>query len=152
MERMSDAKDSIEMNGTTRAHSLEDEEQQQQQQHEPIAKPGTEPESGGVQEKKSVEVSFDDGYFPDQFKDPQKMPPARFYLGMAVIAYNAFILSLYASAYLYVAPYAQEEFHTGEQVSRLPFVFYVMVWGVGTLFLVPLSDLYGRVSVGVLES
>ncbi|PWN88270.1 MFS general substrate transporter [Acaromyces ingoldii] len=63
---------------------------------------------------------------------------------MAIIAYNAFILSLYASAYLYVAPYAQEEFHTGEQVSRLPFVFYVMVWGVGTLFLVPLSDLYGR--------
>lgn len=34
-------------------------------------------------------------------------------------------------------------------LARLPFVFYVMLWGIGPLFLSPLADIYGRVSTAV---
>ncbi|UZJ55615.1 hypothetical protein CBS101457_004935 [Exobasidium rhododendri] len=89
-------------------------------------------------------VSFDDGFYPHEYRDPLTTPVHRYNLYNILIAINCFLVSLFASAYLYVAPAVQAEFDTTVYLSRLPFVFYVMMWGIGPLFLAPLADVYGR--------
>lgn len=63
-------------------------------------------------------VSFDDGFYPDKFKDPQSTPTHRYHLYNIIIALNCFLVSLFASAYLYVAPAIASEFETSTYICK----------------------------------
>ncbi|KAN0062293.1 hypothetical protein ACQY0O_005477 [Thecaphora frezii] len=63
---------------------------------------------------------------------------------IALISTNAFIVSCFASAYLFVAPIVALEWGLARHIAILPFVMYVMMWGLGPMILAPLSDSYGR--------
>lgn len=63
-------------------------------------------------------VSFDDGLYPDEYRDPLSTPSHRYHLYNIIIALNCFLVSLFASAYLFVAPAVQAEFQTTEYLCE----------------------------------
>jgi hypothetical protein len=75
-------------------------------------------ETKGDGEAKIHAVSFDDGFYPDKFKDPQLTPTHRYHLYNVIIALNCFLVSLFASAYLYIAPAVAAEYETSTYICK----------------------------------
>lgn len=93
--------------------------------------------------KNEEEVKLDNEKRKD---DPKAWSKSYKILHMAIISLGSFFVSWSASVYLSVAPAVAQEFGINQTESRLPFLFYVLAWAAGPLFLAPFGDYYGRVS------
>ncbi|KDN43114.1 MFS general substrate transporter [Tilletiaria anomala UBC 951] len=98
-----------------------------------------EKEDGGSEEDPYL-VRFAAG----DLANPRNWPTWKKVLTIGCISTNAFIISLMASAYLFVSETAKVQFDSTTNVATLGFVLYVMMWGASGLLLSPLSDQYGR--------
>lgn len=85
-------------------------------------------------------------------RDPRRASMfARNFLFITV-AFNAFIVSSFASSYLFLAPEMMQLFHADRYLVLTGFVLYVVGWGPGPLLWAPLSDSIGRKPVYIGSS
>lgn len=81
--------------------------------------------------------------------DPHNEPAWKKYACTLTIAVNAFLISCFASAYLFVSPDIEVAFGASHEVVIVGFVTYVVMWGPGPLLWAPLSSTIGRKPVYV---
>ncbi|CAO1623633.1 unnamed protein product [Parajaminaea phylloscopi] len=79
--------------------------------------------------------------------DPLHPYQINFWVKVAIgltVAFNAFIVSAFGSAYLFITPNLELVFHSNQSLVITGFVVYVLGWGPGPLIWAPLSDSIGR--------
>ncbi|CAO1624946.1 unnamed protein product [Sympodiomycopsis kandeliae] len=100
------------------------------------------------QEKSPYLVEFTEG----DTRDPRNASVwARNFL-FVTVSFNAFIVSSFASSYLFLAPEMMALFHANRSLVITGFVVYVLGWGPGPLLWAPLSDSIGRKPVYIGSS
>ncbi|CAO1639606.1 unnamed protein product [Sympodiomycopsis kandeliae] len=70
----------------------------------------------------------------------------------SILALNAFVVSSFASAYLFITPQMMVLFGVSRSLVITGFAVYVIAWGPGPLVLAPLSDTIGRKPVYIVSS
>lgn len=76
--------------------------------------------------------------------DPHNEPFWKKMCCTLTIAVNAFLISCFASAYLFVSPDIEESLAASRELVIVGFVTYVIMWGPGPLLWAPLSSSIGR--------
>ncbi|CAO1631017.1 unnamed protein product [Parajaminaea phylloscopi] len=89
---------------------------------------------------------------PDDKLNPRNQSLLTRFLVSMCIGANTFLVSAFASAYLFVAPGIQEEFGVSREHVIAGFVVYVAMWGFGPLVWAPLSATVGRKPVYIFSS
>lgn len=85
-------------------------------------------------------------------RDPRNASSfARNFLFMTV-SLNAFLVSSFASSYLFLVPEMMALFHANQYLVVTGFVVYVTAWGFGSMLWAPLSDSIGRKPVYIGSS
>ncbi|KAH3310018.1 hypothetical protein KXW39_003645 [Aspergillus fumigatus] len=73
-------------------------------------------------------------------------------MAMAFLSFNTLIVVLYSTSYTSGIAAIASDFHTSETIVTLGLTFYLVGLAIGSMFMAPMSEIYGRkpVSVGCL--
>lgn len=112
----------------------------------PAAEKQVQPQSPSEDDPYLVKFSQDDE------RDPRHASAfARNFL-FVTVALNAFLVSSFASSYLFLTPEMMQLFQANRSLVITGFVVYVIGWGPGPLLWAPLSDSIGRKPVYIGSS
>ncbi|OQD75245.1 hypothetical protein PENDEC_c008G00906 [Penicillium decumbens] len=85
----------------------------------------------------------------DDPENPKNWPFKYKAMGLSFLSWNTLIVVLYSTSYTSGASQIGNEFHESETIVTLGLTFYLFGLAIGSMFMAPLSEVYGRKPVCV---